>query len=184
MNRVFIGSLILCSSCAFFVSDAIDPRLPRYSENGSNVAGAVLSDGVWNSKGFSRTMFEIYPDRDSIIFEMRGIAENDNRSLDVSFVWVSDDIETAEDLLLLSDKVIDVSDGLRVVSAKLQQWCLFEPNGQIHFRNVRMTESNSFVISGSFGFDRSEDCFFENEMTFGRFDFELLENDNVLIYNE
>lgn len=41
--------LFLTSCDAVFVPDPVDPRLPKYTEDGNNVAGALVNGDLWHN---------------------------------------------------------------------------------------------------------------------------------------
>lgn len=50
IKSLLIFVVLVMNSCSGeFIPDPIDPRLPKYTEEGNNVAGAFINDNTWES---------------------------------------------------------------------------------------------------------------------------------------
>ena len=70
---ISIQSCIDLRDSDFFPDDE-DSRLPKYSENGYDIAGALLNDDAWRAerKPFSEVMLLDISRNDAVIFELYG----------------------------------------------------------------------------------------------------------------
>ena len=49
-SPLLVGLVLMLISCkGVFIDDPLDPRLPKYSESGNNVAGAFINNTTWRS---------------------------------------------------------------------------------------------------------------------------------------
>src|ERR1035437_590386 len=63
-SLLLICSMLALLSCeGLYIPDPIDPRLPKYTENGNDVAGAIINNIYWTSVeriGFQTTSYKPY----------------------------------------------------------------------------------------------------------------------------
>jgi hypothetical protein len=177
-----LGFIILSSCSGIFVPDPIDPRLPKYTEEGNNVAGAFIDDGFWKSVvkfGLFTTddapSVISWPTGDSITINFGG--EDSYGRSDIEFHLRGLKINSFEDLLRLNDKKIQL-DG---VSNSGYYTKNYDPTsytnkgiGQIYFRNVSSKDSTSLItLSGTFGFTVDGTGGASIKISYGRFDYKI-----------
>ncbi len=198
---VVLACLCLMACEHILVPDPIDPRLPKYTEEGNNVAGAYINDSIWESKVTlmvlpmvqpytkDKPCFEVWEQNDSLILRFNGsIAE---KAASIEFHLSGLGISDFKDLTTLTGQKIQL-DGIENTAYYIQN---FEsPNynkkgiGQIYFRHISPIDPiinaegkamQSMVISGTFGF--SVNNFGDGEafqVASGRFDYRILEQVN------
>ncbi len=181
----FIG-MVACDSV--FVPDPIDPRIPKYTEKGNNVAGAYVNDCIWKSEktwvitGFTDApSFTVWPASNSVVICFTGSVENSLASIE--FHLKDLDIFDFEDLPKLNGQKITI-DGYRNVAYYNKGSYNSESNegsGQLYMKNVQMNDSLTAVIfSGTFGFTVADTLGNSTKISYGRFDY-LLGKDNEFV---
>ena len=179
-----IFSIIACEGT--FIPDPIDPRLPKYTENGHNVAGAFINNTIWRSKvsiGFphiadNKPFIILFQDSDSLVICFSGNTNIDARA--ISFHMSNLGISKFEDLSFLNGKKIQL-DGVNNVGY-CDKWysslfILDKGIGQIYFRNVSLNStSTGIIISGTFGFSTNAIT-----VSHGRFDYRINKDSNFQI---
>lgn len=191
--------LTLCSCDSKFILDPIDPRLPKYTEDGNNVAGAFVNQDVWKSVvkyGFMNTYnkpyITVYSANDSVVLSLDGDIEKENNvilSTNISFCLQNLNIYSFSDLKNLKNRIVQL-DGVENFGSFARYTNLSDyprcsgtaGTGQIYFRNVTVNDSNgSAILSGSFGFTiANSDCGLV-EVSYGRFDYRFQNNSNFMI---
>lgn len=182
----FLASVVLLAyfSCEpIYIPDPIDPRLPKYTEEGYNVAGALVNNNLWKSqRDFSflksdpnNPRIDYFLSADSLVMIFSG--ETDN----ITFSFKGLGITTLKELTKLNSMKLSL-DGLKS-SAFLSDYfeeCESSGLGQIYFRSVKFAEqSQRVVLSGTFGFDQNDPVCGKHSVTYGRFDYRV---DNITIY--
>ncbi len=193
--------LLLCTllnACSgTFVPDPIDPRLPKYTEDGNNVAGAFINDGVWESivssmpftGASNRPSLTTWQEEDSLVLRFEG--DIASTSAAVEFHLQGLNIQSFDDLLQLSGRKISL-DGLENAAIYMtypygEAESYLKGNGQIYFKQVSMYESVAntagethkiIVISGTFGFTVYNGDKLVYKVSSGRFDYRLTEDSN------
>ena len=184
IHKIMLGLavIIVCSCRGIFVPDPIDPQLPKYTEVGNNVAGAIIDDGFWKSVvkyGLFTTddspSVTAWPVGDSLSVSFGG--EDVNGRSDIEFHLEGLKIHSFEDLLGLKDKKIQL-DGISNSGYYIKG---YDPAsysnkgiGQIYFRNVSRSDTISkVIISGTFGFSVSKPGGGIVKISYGRFDYTL-----------
>jgi hypothetical protein len=195
INLIAITLLTLTTGCtvSIFVPDPIDPRLPKYTEGGNNVAGAFIDQEVWKSQNYIEyvptwgymdekvvhRMASITTDsiKNSLILRLDGQISSDSTTLEFRLVGLN--IYSFNDLALLNDKKIqlDGSSNMGVIirhNGKSKNIKYFKNGGvgQLNLRNVSVVDSTkSAIFSGTFGFSvatsPNETC----KISYGRFDY-------------
>src|SRR5687768_552011 len=95
----FVGSIVLFASGCLeenFIPDPSDPRLPKYSEDGNQIGGALVNDVAWKTNfeaGCNYTnrsfYFTNYSSGDSITIHLDGIfSEGSSKDRPLRFVVV------------------------------------------------------------------------------------------------
>lgn len=200
ITAYFILSLLLCGCYAedenTFIVDPYDPRVPQYSEEGANTAGAYIDGEPWRCKkrtiysGFSSSpyttgtmRFYISPDSSGTFIAFQGgdILRGPNLSgqnCSIGFFLDQRFINEKSDLQMLAGQRIDL-DGVENFGQLVYDNGFNEIGGEqtgsglLHIRRVANIGSH-FEISGTFGFAISNE---ETEITVfsGRFDYEVNE---------
>lgn len=174
---------VLVSSCrGIFVMDPIDPQLPKYTEEGHNVAGAFVDNEIWRSV----VQFDIFstdyapsivsfPKGDSIIVVFSG--EIAPVRSDIEFHITGLKINTLEDLLKLRDKKIRLDGASNFGYIHKSNGSILYENkgtGQIYFKNVSKADSmERYTISGTFGFSIKHPINRDTKISYGRFDYNI-----------
>jgi hypothetical protein len=193
MSKTFLTLFMLTlSSCrGIFILDPIDPRLPKYTEKGNNVAGAFVNDKVWESivsysfllPEFDKPRIIGYEANDSMVIRFEG----DVLSLPttIEFHLTGLNIHKFDDLILLKDKKIQL-DGLKNAAFISDKYDSDYPatrgTGQIYFRHVTVDDvTGKAILSGTFGFSIKNTLSGITEVTYGRFDYKFDKYTNFLI---
>lgn len=204
MRRNFlIGAFVLAligisASCvSTFRNDAVDPRLPEYSQSGRNVAGALIDGHSWRARrgldfffifptGVSRAgNIHFYHDPDSthnlLVFEY-GEMNIDGLIKNVSVGFFLGDFLALEPdhLHSLRDRTISLDGHTNWGQLFLERRggingtgpdSLHRGIGNLHIRHVRdFRDSDSLIVSGTFGFDVAIDGK-DHTVYSGRFDY-------------
>lgn len=185
-----VAVLLLPSCDGVFVPDPIDPRLPKYTEDGNNAAGAFIGDNVWTS-----IMESDFPDttyHEPVIF-----LYSQNDSLRVIFDGVSPIFQFIEfrfciapatqlrELVVLNNKVFAFNG--TEASAFCRNscdtcWNSTGNTGQIYFRKVVYDEANQYItMSGTFGFTYEDHLYGTIQVSKGRFDYKVREGGIIII---
>lgn len=173
--------LITLFSCeGIFIPDPIDPRLPRYTHQGNNVAGALIDDKRWESivtwtGGLQYTadepVFRSYPnDRLEIVFSGNVGGE----TYRLTFNLVGYGIHSYEDLIKLRGLKIQLTGDLNSaeIEATMATCDVHDGGvGQFYAKNISMKENGVLIFSGTFGFVTTEASCPPAEVTYGRFDY-------------
>ena len=183
----------LLSCDGLYIPDPIDPRIPKYTENGSDVAGAIINNICWTSVerfGFltakDKPYFISSALTDSLVIQFNGIMGYENTTIEFHLKGLK--IRKFDDLILLKNKKIQL-DGVMNFGVVTDSYLGFSPNasgmegvGQIYFRNVTFDNSSGTVIlSGTFGFTETDSSSPITGVSYGRFDYSLSENSNFRI---
>ncbi|HEX3009279.1 MAG TPA: hypothetical protein VHO90_16865 [Bacteroidales bacterium] len=186
--------LLLIRCEGIFVPDPIDPRLPKYTEEGNNVAGAFINGEIWKSVltyNTNEPEIVLYDRKDSLSIMFEGQSSVYST---LEFRLSHLDIHSFDDLILLKNRKIKL-DGLLNNAVCLQnRWDTHDfnsedPNnfgtrgiGQLYIRNVIMNNSLSVaILSGTFGFSIHDSVNGNKDVSYGRFDFRFSKNSNFRI---
>ena len=185
IGKILILSLIavIVSACkGIFVVDPIEPQLPKYTEEGHNVAGAFIDNDIWRSV----VIFNIFntdytpsivsfPKGDSVTIAFSG--EIDPADYNIEFHLRGLKINKLEDLLILKDKKIQldaVSNSGYFYSSYGSIWYGNKGIGQVYFKNVSKADSiQRYTISGTFGFSLKYPTNGYSKISYGRFDYNI-----------
>lgn len=173
-----------------FVPDPINPRLPKYTEDGNGVAGALVNNDIWKSQveffiySYDEPYIIISPEQDNISIKFNGITNEDNASIKFDLTGLQ--ITKFEDLLKLEGKKITLDESKNI------GYYIFKKNiyttkniGQIYFKHTSIEESNgekAIILSGTFGFTATNVDGKSIKITYGRFDYYINKSD-VFIRN-
>jgi len=192
---VLIG--VTCWGCSNVRLDPYDVRLPIYSAEGLNVAGAIVNDKPFLSErpflGRNRSSFEVFPN-DSISFKFMGY-DSDSSYITIGFSFFPEtSIDTLTDILDLDQQEYNlvhtnIDAYLRVEDKDPRIIKDYEnaTSGKLYLREVRQIQfatpnlPKSFVLSGTFGFDIEDSLANKMSVHYGRFDFTLKAEDNLFI---
>jgi hypothetical protein len=181
---------IICS-CLYgcepiYIIDPIDPRLPKYTEEGYDVAGAFINDKFWKSaiesggsiyypSPSNDPQVYSYNESDSLIIQFGGKYE-DGRYQSILFSLSGFGIVSREKWVTLNDKkiVLDGVTNFATLGYVSQDYCTTLGTGQLYFRRVSYNQlSNSVTFSGTFSFTQQDDSCGNYIITYGRFDFDF-----------
>jgi hypothetical protein len=193
-----IVCLLILSSCFVedeysFVSDPFDPRVPQYTEEGANTAGAYINSEPWVCK--KRTVSSIFaptpttvgtmtlyhssePQGTFIAFEQGDILlEPSDQNCSVGFFLNGVDLNGPNGIYQLENKRIEL-DGVENFGRIVRRNDFHEIDneergvGILYVRRIDRFGSNHLFMSGTFGFSVTEE---DQETTVfsGRFDYEV-----------
>jgi hypothetical protein len=176
--------ILLFTACeGTFVPDPIDPRLPKYTEHGNNVAGAFIDGQVWESvvtTGFllnpplDAPFITVWPKQDSLIISFSG--DTDGQPSSIEFHLTGLFISKFEDLTSLDGKKIKL-DGFGSAGYYNEGSHSITNHdkgiGQIYFRQVRKSSPSSIILSGTFGFSVHDSTGRTIKVSSGRFDYRV-----------
>lgn len=176
-----------------FIKEPFDPRMPQYSEEGANTAGAYIDDQAWSAR--KRIISSIFssspvtvgsmsfynsadPDGTFIAFEGGDLLINEsNVSCSVGFFLAEFDLKQLNDLRLLENKRVEL-DGVANYGQMVlrNDFSAIVPEnagvGTLHIRRVAKIQNGEWEISGTFGFSiNSENQ--DAKVFSGRFDYEV-----------
>jgi len=198
-SRILAILFLLLVACdGIFVPDPIDPRIPKYTENGNNVAGSFINDNIWESIvefGFlysiNQPLIMVWQESDSLILKFNGNTAGESSS--VEFHLTDLNISKFEDLTTLDGQKIQL-DGIKNAGFYIENYTPTSYDnkgvGQIYFRHVSIRDSNvsageqaskRIVISGTFGFSFNESDGNTIKVSSGRFDYRINEGTNFQI---
>jgi hypothetical protein len=174
--------IILTSCEGIFIPDPIDPRLPKYTENGYGTAGAFINDRIWTSQvnyglltSFDKPLIKFWQEQDSLRFTFSG--NIDQISASVEFHLTGLGITKFEDLIDLNGQKISLN-GNQNIGYYIDYSSSLSYNekgiGQIYFRNVQYNNDKSaIIISGTFGFSLPDTHRATIKVSSGRFDYKI-----------
>lgn len=184
INSILIGwiavTIVACDGV--FVPDPIDPRLPKYTESGNNVAGAFVNNKIWESVqtwglyGYVNTpSFYVWQEEDSVVIRFSG--DTGSKSGWIEFHLKNLGITDFEDLPLLEGVKTEL-DGAENTAYYIEE-CdrdsyKYKGIGQLYIKNIQMNDSlTSAIFSGTFGFSVTDSVGNNTKISYGRFDYRL-----------
>ncbi len=192
INRVFLITLIPILICCegIFVPDPIDPRLPKYTEDGNDVAGAFINQEIWRSvvvHGLwgiqDRPTISAYVTDDSLVIKFEGQLPDCDASVEFHLSGLH--VHTFEDLILLRNRKIQLDGktnaGIYIQSEDFNDTTYYGINGigQLYIKNVTFGDTLSkAILSGTFGFTCYDEFNNKAEIFYGRFDYDFSEDSN------
>lgn len=175
--------MLLFAACdGVFVPDPIDPRLPKFTEDGNNVAGAMINDQVWKSQvkiDFPYIYNEPYiiasSVKDSLVVRFWGNTSWGNSSIEFHLTGIN--VHKFEDLTNLNDQKIEL-DGEQnsgyYIESHSSSVVENKGIGQVYFTNATANDSVSVItLSGTFGFTVPQTNGNDIKVTYGRFDYRV-----------
>ena len=196
ISTVLVYLFLILNGCdGIFVPDPIDPRIPKYTEDGNNVAGAFINDNAWKSivtKKFpyfyNEPFITVWQKSDSLAIGFSG--NTNGQSSFIEFHLSDLNISKFEDLAALDGKKIQL-DGIKNTGFYIENYTPYSYNnkgiGQIYFKHVSIQDSNVrlegqtskiVIISGTFGFTINHSDGKITKVTSGRFDYRITESPN------
>jgi len=189
IKSLLIFVVLVMNSCSGeFIPDPIDPRLPKYTEEGNNVAGAFINDNTWESVvsiGFPYGQHDApsitaYRVSDSLVIRFTGNTSSERANIEFHLTGLN--INKFEDLLQLKGRKIQV-DGFKNVAYYINNFdsSIYTNKGigQIYFKSVIENEaSSSLILSGTFGFSVYATYTEITKISYGRFDYRITESSN------
>ncbi|MDE5423114.1 hypothetical protein L3073_12920 [Ancylomarina sp. DW003] len=179
---IVLACLILSACEGTFIPDPIDPRLPKYTENGYGTAGAFINDRIWTSHvnyGFltssDKPMIKVWHEQDSLRFTFSGSIEQTSASVEFHLTGLG--ITKFEDLIDLNEQKISLN-GNKNIGYYIENYSSSSYDkkgiGQIYFRNVQYNNDKSaIIISGTFGFSLPDTHQIPLKVNSGRFDYKI-----------
>lgn len=173
-----LASVIQSCEYSVYIPDPIDPRLPKYTEVGNNVAGALINGVLWKSEvkrlTFGTTgepQFSYYTASDSLVIRFSG--ETERSWIELFFIFKDPEITSINDWTKLDGRKIQFngSEYLALVSEDFPNHCPTPTGGQIYFKNIDHEKPGSFSFSGTFAFEGLGDACENVSVTYGRFDY-------------
>lgn len=196
---LFCISLLTGCDKEVFEPEETDPRLPRYTEKGNNIAGALVNGVAWKSEYQMRNFYgtrgplsiQVFKEKgDSLVLFFNGIFnEKIYQGQTANIIFVFDNATQAG---LLTGNSIDFTQwqGKRIpldgttYFAYIDNYsdslnCSPKGKGEIYFQRIQRKEYKNgnttevhFILSGTFEFTIENDCV-RSRVTQGRFDFRL-----------
>lgn len=190
-NQFLVVVFLIATACnGIFVPDPIDPRIPKYTEDGNNVAGAFVNNNIWKSAvvvGFNHVSnspnITVWPESDSLSLHFTGYIPEENSSIEFHLKGLN--ITKFNDLLVLNGQKIQL-DGINNVGFYIVNYTpsayYHKGAGQIYFRNVKTgVTPGTIILSGTFSFSVNDSNGTIQKVTDGRFDYRISENSNFQI---
>jgi len=177
-----------------FVSDPFDPRVPQYTEEGANTAGAYINNEPWVCR--KRTLSSIFsptpatvgvmtlyhstePQGTFIAFEQGDILdEPSDQSCSIGFFLSGVDLNGPNGIFQLDNKRIEL-DGVENFGQLVLKNDFDEINtentgqGILYIRRIDRFGANHLFMTGTFGFSVTSQDNQETTVFSGRFDYEV-----------
>jgi len=187
-SQLLVVVCLFLSACnGIFIPDPIDPRIPKYTEEGNNVAGAFVDNNIWKSViqiGFNYVSdnphITLWPGNDSLLLCFTGSISGESSS--IKFYLKGLNLTKYSDLTTLNGKKIQL-DGINNIGYYIENDTpLTDSNkgvGQIYFRNVKNDNSLALIIiSGTFSLSVNDTNGKIIKISSGRFDYRISDNSN------
>lgn len=186
--------LLFATACeGLFVPDPIDPRIPKYTAEGNEVAGAYVNDDIWESVvsykaqivgsltvPVNKPHFNVWAEADSLSLTFSGSTAANKAYIE--FHLRNLNIKKFEDLLQLEGQKItldgNTNAGFYYENANESA---FESRGvgQIYFKEVSIDSTYTrAILSGTFGFSVKAPEGRTIKVSSGRFDYRFYDNEN------
>lgn len=191
---VLVIALAAIACNGIFVPDPIDPRLPKYTESGNNVAGAFVNNQVWESTVtwglydfFDTPEFYVWPEKDSVVIRFSG--NTGDESAYIEFHLKDWNIADFEDISKLSGLKIELdgneNSAYYIEGSNYPEAYKYKGIGQFYPKNIQLNDSlTSATISGTFGFTVTDSVGVNIKITYGRFDYRISKEDDFFVYPE
>ena len=166
-----------------FEPDPIDPRVPRYSEEPLNAAGALINGEVWRAVllgGFIAAPSDqllIEQDSDGIRLIIEGQSSDSSSML---AFYINDPTGNFKNLSRLNGQKFVLDGTHKAVIGNsffsLEDTLCSSSSGQLYIRSVKsipQDDENDYHLSGTFSFVIDQDACRRVEVTDGRFDYRV-----------
>jgi len=186
---------IVLVSCSLedntFIYDPFDPRLPQYSEEGANTAGALIDGSIWIAQkvflgingGVKGSIGFYCCPADSVksgtlVIIREGVLQKEDAEVPISVgFFLEQSLKAPGDLSSLEGQeiILDGEENFGQVFLDQNNTRLDTLNkgvGVLHIRDIGTNESNEIYISGTFGFKLPNELAI-TEVFSGRFDYEV-----------
>lgn len=185
INLLLVVTLISCDPV--WVPDPVNPDLPKYTENGLNVAGALVNGERWEAKldcdyGFlfdetiCRNDLEFQSNDDGSLSVYLDGDMPDGRTLEFHFTLANQSQSYLADKESLHNKKFSIDGIVNTIRVKDSgNPCIQNSagHGQLYFRRVQQRKGATIIdFSGTFGFVIGDvnGCG-QYEVFYGRFDY-------------
>lgn len=194
---VLIFLLALLTQCGGeFIPDPLDPRLPRYSEEGKNAAGCFINGDVWRAVqgvgsfkgGTNETLRVNFQSEDSTIhIAIDGWRNESDDSLRTytEIIFALDNREAQLESVRELHRKTFLLDGEHNYGQLIQPFADTigtSGTGQITIRRVGLdsvtSSSTHYIIAGTFSFTTTSNSLGRIEIRNGRFDYSIRELNN------
>ena len=192
-SQFLVIVFLIATACSgIFIPDPIDPRIPKYTNEGNNVAGAFFNDKIWKSvvkAGFNHLSgspdITVWSQSDSLSLRFTGSISEESSSIEFNLKELK--ITKFADLLVLNGQKIQL-DGINSAGYFIRNYTpedyAHKGTGQIYFRNVKAEDaSGTIILSGTFSLSFNDWNGNILKVTSGRFDYRISEESNFNISN-
>jgi hypothetical protein len=180
-------------ACNEYIYDPLELRVPKYTEEGRNDAGAIINNDIWTSLreyhlicGFPCNPNNVhcnittYLTGDSVSIDLEGFMRegvNNQKTYMIRFVLKNQNIQDTTQLTRLKGKKYDLG------SINTQAYLLNNIDTSISATyisksikgNLTLGNTKEGIFSGAFGFDTVDGT----KVHFGRFDFDRIDYEIV-----
>lgn len=182
--------LIAVGCNGIFIPDPIDPRIPKYTDEGNNVAGAFVDNNIWESVvqgGFNyasdKPYLTVWTENDSLSLSFNGNISEESSSIEFHLKGLN--IAKFADLLVLNGQKIQL-DSIDNIGYYIGNDTSSDYDhkgvGQIYFRSVKTgNASGTIILSGTFSLSINKPNGKVLKVTSGRFDYKISESFNFQI---
>ncbi|MEM9832493.1 MAG: hypothetical protein AAF944_17805 [Bacteroidota bacterium] len=196
-NRIISIFLIaILSRCGGeFIPDPIDPRLPRYSEEGKDAAGCFINGDVWRAVktggGFGRPdetlRINFLPEDSTIQITIDGwrneLIDSLRKSTEIIFILDNRELQF-ESIRRLHRKpfLLDGEQNYGQLVQGFEDTIATNGVGKLTVRRANLgtqtSSSINFIVAGTFSFMATSDSLGTIEVKSGRFDYSVRESKN------
>lgn len=178
---ILVMALFLVACDPIWIPDPINPGLPKYTDTGNNVAGAMVNGKLWRAK-LDCFLFGCYEDlsfeinqNGSLSVQLDGKVYNDK--ITFNFNLANQPFLSLTDKLSLNNKKFVIDGNVNTVTIfDISNTCAVNVSGvgQIYFKHVKKINEYSINYSGTFGFVLNDPSGCGTyEVFYGRFDYTL-----------
>ncbi|MGD1894811.1 MAG: hypothetical protein ACFB15_29980 [Cyclobacteriaceae bacterium] len=186
---IILGVLTSCGG--EFIPDPLDPRLPRYSEEGKNTAGCFINSEVWQAIGEAYSLansrnqylqITFTTDNNTIGINIGGYQGKSVDSLNtyVELAFIIDNRDTKiQSINELEGRTFvldgDQSFGRIIDSRDFFQYDICRGAGQLHIRYASAVPdtNDEYIIAGTFSFSVDQPTCRTADVRSGRFDYRV-----------
>ncbi len=189
----FTLATVACES--IFIPDPIDPRMPKYTETGNNVAGAHINDKVWKSEqswnppygSTDAPSFDSWPENDSVVIRFSG--ETGDKRAYIEFHLKNWSVDNFESISQLGGLKIELdgneNSAYYYEESYNSETCKYKGVGQFYPKNIQLNDSlTTALFSGTFGFTVTDSLGNSTKVSYGRFDYSLNKEYDFFINQE